>query len=164
MTDGGRARSSVLAVSGAGAAFAIGAVAVIELLSLALPGPRGAFLTWGPVLTVSAGAAIVVIGLPASLLVEAATRRAGAGAAVALGGYLAAAVAAGLALWGLWRAVVDADAAIGDLFAELVALGLGSAAIWAGARLAERVCPALPFLFGVGALVAVTVAAALAHA
>lgn len=159
-----RARPGVLAVSGAGAAFAVGMVAALELSSLALPGPRAVLRTWGPITTVLAGGAIVVVGFPVSLLVEAASRRTPSQFIVALGGYLMASLVAGVALVALWRAVVNAAATPADLAGELGAVAAGALAIWAGARLAERFAPAPLLAFGVAALAAVTVATALVRA
>lgn len=155
---------SALAIAGAAAAFAVGSVAVLELLSLALPGPRGSFRTWGPIMTVLGGAGIVVIGFPVSLLVESASRRASRPRALGVVGYLCGAAVAGTALWAGWRAFVDAAAAPADLAGEFVVLGVGALTLWAGARLAERRSPAALFVFGGAGLAAVTLATALAQA
>lgn len=147
----------------AGTAFAVGVVATLELLTLALPGPRAAFRTWGPALTVLAGGALVVIGLPGALLVETATRSARRRALASAAGYLVIAALAGVALWLGWRALVAADAGALHLAREFLVLGAGAGAIWGGARLAERHSPALIIGFCAAALLALTAATALVH-
>jgi hypothetical protein len=145
----------------AGAVFAFGVVACLELLSLALPGPRGTFRTWGPVGTVLAGGLVLVVGLPGALLVEAATRRAAHRTVVGVLGYLALAAIAATGLWLAWRRFVVPDATPPDLAREFAMLAAGAIAIWWGARLAETSAPSRLFAFGLSALALVVIVAAL---
>ncbi len=151
------------AVAAAGPAFAVGVVALVEVLSALLPATRGTFTTWGPVATVVAMAGGLLVGLPSALLVEAGTtllgRRTPRATAV---GYAVAAAFWALVLLLVWRAQVDPGASVVTLGWEFAAIGAGTVLLWAGARLADRrpPGPAGVFAFAVVALVALAAATA----
>ncbi|MFO8074902.1 MAG: hypothetical protein ACQETV_02810 [Actinomycetota bacterium] len=167
--SGGRQRPALrpaLAAAVAGAAFAVGIVALVEALSGLLPPTRGVFATWGPVATVAALLAALLAGLPSALLVEVGTTLLGrrTPGATAVGYALAAAVWA-VVLVLVWRASVDPGASVATLAGELAAIAAGGVLLWSGARLAERRPPGVAGVLGfaVAALVALAVATAVAR-
>ena len=123
----------------AGAALAIGFVAAVETLSLALPGPRATFRTWGPIATAAAIGAVLAVGLPSALAVEVITAKLGRRSSRATAvGYLVAATAWVVAVVLVWRATVDPDATPQGMGVEIAAMIGGAALLWSGGRLAQR--------------------------
>ena len=148
----------------AGAAFAVGFVASVEMLALVTPGARASFRTWGPIGTAVAMAAVLTIGLPSAIVVEVAVSKLGhRGLRSTLVGYLIAVAAWMASLLLAWRITIDPSASPLDLGGEMVALLGGALLLWGGARLAERRSsgPAAVFAFAGTAIVGLAVLTAI---